>query len=82
MLSTKNKPMPSIFHNETSKEKVEYGTNLCLSIPYHNLDLIEAMDKRAKDTNAQSRSHYVRRLIIEDVSNAKKEQSVNVLQFA
>ena len=73
--------MPSIFNKSSNREKVDYGINLCLSIPYHKLHLVETMDKRA-ETHAQSRSHYVRRLIEEDERNAKKRGSVEVLQFA
>ena len=40
------------------------------------------MDKRAKETHAQSRSHYIRRLIEEDERKAKQRSSVEVLQFA
>jgi|TARA_X000000368_G_scaffold362624_1_gene307388 hypothetical protein len=74
--------MPSIFNKSSNREKVDYGINLCLSIPYHKLHLVETMDKRAAETHAQSRSHYVRRLIEEDERNAKKRGSVEVLQFA
>ena len=74
--------MPSIFNKQSNREKVDYGINLCLSIPYHKLHLVETMDKRAAETHAQSRSHYVRRLIEEDERNAKKRGSVDVLQFA
>tara|TARA_B100000902_G_C26857722_1_gene691487 strand:- start:347 stop:571 length:225 start_codon:yes stop_codon:yes gene_type:complete len=74
--------MPSIFHKQSNRERVDYGINLCLSIPYHKLDLVDTMDKRAKETHAQSRSHYIRRLIEEDIAKSKKEAEVNVLQFA
>ena len=74
--------MPSIFHKQSNRERVDYGINLCLSIPYHKLHLVDTMDKRAAETHAQSRSHYVRRLIEEDERKAKQRSSVEVLQFA
>ena len=74
--------MPTIFHKQQNRERVDYGINLCLSIPFHKLHLVETMDKRAAETHAQSRSHYVRRLIEEDERNAKKKGSIDVLQFA
>ena len=74
--------MPSIFHKQSNREKVDYGINLCLSIPYHKLHLVNKMDNRADETHAQSRSHYIRRLIEEDIAKSKKEAEVNVLQFA
>ena len=74
--------MPSIYHQQQNRPQVDYGKNLCLSIPYHKLHLINKMDRRANETNAPSRSHYVRRLIEEDIRNSKKEVSVNVMQFA
>ena len=73
--------MPSIFHNNSHKEEVDYGTTIAWSIPFHKLDMIPAMDRRAKQKKCQSRSHYLRQLVDEDIAAGKNDRSINVLQY-
>ena len=43
--------------------------------------MIPAMDRRAKQKKCQSRSHYLRQLVDEDIAAGKNDRSVNVLQY-
>ena len=52
-----------------------------ISIPFHELDLIDDMDRRANETNAQSRSHYVRKLIRDDIRDNKLNHANTILQY-
>ena len=46
-----------------SEEQEHKGTVISISVPFHELDLIEEMDLQARMECCSSRSHYVRRLI-------------------
>ena len=45
------------------EEQEHKGTVISISVPFHELDLIEEMDLQAKMECCSSRSHYFRRLI-------------------
>ena len=45
------------------EEQEHKGTVISISVPFHELDLIEEMDLQARMECCSSRSHYVRRLI-------------------
>ena len=45
------------------EEREHKGTVISISVPFHELDLIEEMDLQAKMECCSSRSHYFRRLI-------------------
>jgi hypothetical protein len=53
--------------------KDEYGKCLCFSIPYHELNLIDEMDRNSHMELCHSRSHYLRMLVRRD-SELKKQQ--------
>ena len=79
--------MPTIFNpnyrksEHVNRRNVDYGKMIPLSIPYHELDLIDDMDRRANETNAQSRSHYVRKLIRDDIRDNKLNHANTILQY-
>ena len=55
---------PSGYGGDTLGEEREHkGTVISISVPFHELDLIEEMDLQAKMECCSSRSHYFRRLI-------------------
>ena len=45
------------------EEREHKGTVISISVPFHELDLIEEMDLQARMECCSSRSHYFRRLI-------------------
>ena len=45
------------------EEQEHKGTVISISVPFHELDLIEEMDLQARMECCSSRSHYFRRLI-------------------
>mgnify|MGYP001309968756 FL=1 len=45
------------------EEQEHKGTVISISVPFHELDLIEEMDLQARMECCASRSHYFRRLI-------------------
>tara|TARA_B100000035_G_scaffold257307_1_gene227403 strand:+ start:2154 stop:2420 length:267 start_codon:yes stop_codon:yes gene_type:complete len=47
-------------HGEEQEHK---GSVISISVPFHELDLIEEMDLQARMECCSSRSHYIRRLI-------------------
>ena len=79
--------MPTIFNpnyrksEHVNRRNVDYGKMIPLSIPYHELDLIDDMDRRANETNAQSRSHYVRKLIRKDIKENHSIHANTILQY-
>tara|TARA_B100001094_G_C17577610_1_gene505918 strand:+ start:41 stop:283 length:243 start_codon:yes stop_codon:yes gene_type:complete len=79
--------MPTIFNQNYRKSEhvnrrnVDYGKMIPLSFPFHELDLIDDMDRRANETHAQSRSQYVRRLIREDIRDNKTNHANTILQY-
>jgi metal-responsive CopG/Arc/MetJ family transcriptional regulator len=49
--------------NTLGEEPEHKGTVISISVPFHELDLIEEMDLQARMECCSSRSHYFRRLI-------------------
>ena len=47
----------------------DYGKNVCVSIPYHELNLIPEMDRLAH-LRGKTRSEYLRLLVREDKQRA------------
>ena len=45
------------------EEQEHKGTVISISVPFHELDLVEEMDLQARMECCSSRSHYFRRLI-------------------
>ena len=45
------------------EEQEHKGTVISISVPFHELDLVEEMDLQARMECCSSRSHYIRRLI-------------------
>ena len=45
------------------EEREHKGTVISISVPFHELDLVEEMDLQARMECCSSRSHYIRRLI-------------------
>lgn len=58
----------------------DYGKCLCLSFPYHDLDLIKELDIQADLECAASRSHYIRTLIRRE--RIKRKQQEQEAQFS
>lgn len=48
------------------------GKCICVSIPYHQLNLLEELDKNAK-RHFRNRSEYIRMLVVEDVRRKQLE---------
>ena len=49
--------------DSVGEEQEHKGTVISISVPFHELDLIEEMDLQARMECCSSRSHYFRRLI-------------------
>ena len=49
--------------NALGEEQEHKGTVISISVPFHELDLIEESDLQARMECCSSRSHYLRRLI-------------------
>ena len=55
---------PSRYGGNTFSEEQECkGTVISISIPFHELDLVEEMDLQAQMECCSSRSHFIRRMI-------------------
>lgn len=52
----------------------DYGKCICLSIPYHELDLIDDMDRLSHMEFCSSRSEYVRKLIRRERDKLRDQQ--------
>ena len=52
----------------------DYGKCLCLSIPFHELHLIEDMDKLTHVEMCSSRSEYIRKLIRREKIKLKNQE--------
>tara|TARA_Y100000992_G_C20992920_1_gene362804 strand:- start:237 stop:446 length:210 start_codon:yes stop_codon:yes gene_type:complete len=50
----------------------ELGKNWCLSVPYHDLKLIEETKDMAKKRNCKSVSQYIREVVRNDIRSFKK----------
>ena len=48
-----------------------YGKCICWSIPFHQLSLIEVLDRNAKSED-KNRSEYLRKLVIDDDRRKKQ----------
>lgn len=53
----------------------DYGKNVCLSIPYHELSLIPEMDRLAH-LRGKTRSEYIRLLVREDKKRTEEKFSM------
>ena len=51
----------------------DYGKCLCFSIPFHELNLIEDMDRNSHMELCNSRSQYLRKLVRRDTELKKKQ---------
>tara|TARA_B100001094_G_C18029115_1_gene719143 strand:- start:152 stop:400 length:249 start_codon:yes stop_codon:yes gene_type:complete len=54
---------PTAKNKRSRTGRDDYGKCLCLSIPFHELHLIEDMDKLTHVEMCASRSEYIRKLI-------------------
>ena len=52
----------------------DYGKCLCLSIPFHELDLIVDMDRLSHMEMCSSRSEYIRKLVRREKLKVKTQQ--------
>lgn len=59
------------------EEREHTGKIISISIPFHDLDLIEEMDLQAQMECCASRSHYLRRLIRRGKSERLKAQRLH-----
>jgi len=64
---------------QTRYGKDEYGKCLCFSIPFHELSLIDEMDRNSHLELCHSRSQYLRRLVRRDSELKKKQMEENRL---
>jgi metal-responsive CopG/Arc/MetJ family transcriptional regulator len=48
------------------------GKCICVSIPYHQLNILDELDKNARQ-HFRNRSEYIRMLVIEDVRRKRSE---------
>ena len=48
------------------------GKCICVSIPYHQLNLLDELDRNAKQ-HFRNRSEYIRMLVVEDVRRKRLE---------
>ena len=61
--------------NQRSRSRRDdYGKCICLSIPYHELHLIDEMDKLSHMEFCSSRSEYVRKLIRRERDKLKDQE--------
>lgn len=61
--------------NQRSRSRRDdYGKCICLSIPYHELNLIDDMDMLSHMELCSSRSEYVRKLIRRERDKVKEQQ--------
>ena len=67
-----NKYRESCYYDDPS-EAYEVGKNWCVSIPYHELDLIEDVKELAKATNCKSTAQFVRNTLKREIRNYRRE---------
>ena len=70
---TMNKLSRNNWYYDDPTDAQELGKNWCVSVPYHDLRIIEATREMAKHKNCKSVSQYVRRVIWDDIRANKKE---------
>ena len=61
--------------NQPAKE--DYGKCICVSVPYHQLELIEDMDIMAHFNRCSSRSDFLRKLAIDEKRKIKEKYGSN-----
>ena len=65
--------MYSISKQVQTNQKIDYGKCLCVSIPFHELELIEDMDVLSHMQLCSTRSQYLRNLIKSDRRKVKEQ---------
>ena len=60
----------------------DYGKCLCLSIPFHELHLIDDMDKLTHAEMCASRSEYIRKLIRREKIKLKNQEISNQINYS
>ena len=68
--------LTQVQHNQTSGRRGnDYGKCICLSVPYHELDLIDDMDRLSHLELCSSRSQYIRKLIRRERNKLKSQEN-------
>jgi metal-responsive CopG/Arc/MetJ family transcriptional regulator len=61
--------------NQRSRHRGDvYGKCICVSVPYHELHLIEEMDKLSHMEFCSSRSEYIRKLIRRERNKLREQE--------
>jgi len=65
--------MYSVSKQVQTNQKIDYGKCLCVSIPFHELELIADMDILSHMQLCSTRSQYLRHLIKSDRRKVKEQ---------